>query len=177
MSSLTIGIPIAFSLIAILLLWFIIGSKGHWSIKFIAIPFTLFFSLVIWNSINYLTGWPCNDPLPEKYLLHWAVVKENRDIYILVEETNAKDQDLVFLPNDFKKQPRLYRLDYNREIHKQLEESRKKIKQGERIIGGGGQVNGKLNLRELPKATLPPKKINNPLTESEPLMPALPKFE
>ena len=44
----TIGIPVAFILLTILILWVIIGIKGKWWIKSCLISLTLYFSIGLW---------------------------------------------------------------------------------------------------------------------------------
>jgi hypothetical protein len=187
----TIGIPIAFTLVTALLLWFVIGSKGNWFVKFLSIVATLFFGFAVWNSIDQLVGWPTNVPLPKKYVYHWGVVKEDKEIIVLVEEINPKASDgFDLLPEDITKQPRLHRLDYSKEDHKKIEQANKMVKSGRKVIGEegegeggkqGGGMNGPkcLMLRELP----PPKPFpkhqgqNSSVQDLTPIMPTLPKFD
>ena len=98
-----IGITIGFILITTLVLWYIIGSKGHWISKAAIILLSLYFCLSVGFSLNELMGWPTTEKLPKKFLLHWAVVEEpdpktgdEGSIFIWtkpLDPTRSKDQD------------------------------------------------------------------------------------
>ena len=148
----TVGIPIAFVVISSILLWFVIGSKGNWFVKVCVIAATLLFSLVIWNSLEGIQGWPTKDELPAKFLLHWAVVVEdNKDtkepgaIYLWVKDVEEKENANWFsiLPKDITKSPRVYKIPYSRKTHEQLQKAIEGIKKGKRYVGenkGKGEI-------------------------------------
>ena len=71
-----IGIALGFVLIASLVLWFIIGSKGHWLGKAALILASLYFCLSVGFSVNNFMGWPTSEELPKKFLVHWVVIDE-----------------------------------------------------------------------------------------------------
>jgi hypothetical protein len=89
-----LAIPIAFCLLTTILLWFIIGSKGHWVLKLVSILVCIYFSIVIWFSSCTYLGWPSKDPLPNKYVVSWAQVEEPDPnfygaIFLWVEELES----------------------------------------------------------------------------------------
>ena len=69
-------IPLVFFSLFILVLWFIIGAKGHWALKAIVIAMTLHFCISIGLSLEGFAGWPSADGLPDKFMVHWIVVEE-----------------------------------------------------------------------------------------------------
>lgn len=141
----TIGIPIAFTIISAILLWFIIGAKGNWLLKAVVIAATLCFSLAMWNSLEGIQGWPTKDELPAKFLLHWAVIEEgNKEtgdpgtISLWVEDIGDQPQNdnwFSFLPKETTNGPRVYRIPYNRNTHEQLQKALEGIKKGKRFVG------------------------------------------
>jgi hypothetical protein len=139
----TIGIPIAFILLSSVLLWFVIGSKGNWFIKACAIALTLSFSLVLWNSLTSLEGWPAEQQLPEKFVLHWAVIregsKENKEdgqIYLWIKNLKETGKDFSLISNkDMENDPRVYKIPYSRKTHEQLQKALEGIKKGKTFIG------------------------------------------
>ena len=69
-------IPLVFFSLFILILWFIIGSRGHWALKAVVIAMTLHFCISIGLSLEGFAGWPSADGLPDKFIVHWIVVEE-----------------------------------------------------------------------------------------------------
>ena len=146
----TIGIPVAFILLTILILWVVIGVKGKLWIKSCLISLTLYFSIGLWVSINGLLGWPTTDGPPQKFEIHWVLVEEPNKktgnsgaIYIWASDINVDKQS--FSPFGSKKpldKPRLYQLPYSRSTHEQTEAILERLKKGERYMAtldGEGQ--------------------------------------
>ena len=53
----TIGISIAFIILIVVMLWFVIGGKGKWWMKVPVIGFGLYISITMWFAMNGLLGW------------------------------------------------------------------------------------------------------------------------
>ena len=70
------SIALTFFIISSLLLWIVIGSKGHWGLKAVTIAFVLYFCLSINLSLSNLLGWPSDQSLPEEFQVHWIEIKE-----------------------------------------------------------------------------------------------------
>lgn len=159
----TFGIPLTFIIITALILWAIIGGKGWWWLKAIMVIGTFLFGVVLWHSLETLEGWPTEEPMPEKFEIKWIVVEEPN------MKTGEKGEILVWSKNmteDYKTasspipllhnkeqsdDPRLHRLPYSREMHKQAQDIQKKIAFGGKYYGemkdgkmkGKGEGNGK----------------------------------
>ena len=125
-----IGISLGFVLIASLILWFVIGSKGYWFSKAALILFSLYFCLSVGLSVNEFMGWPTEETLPKKFLVHWAVIDEpdlkmddEGSIYLWLkpisetEEKRSSWDDYLLSFYDGESQPRAYKLSYSRELH------------------------------------------------------------
>lgn len=158
-------IPIAFLIIASLVGWFIIGTKGNWFLKAFCTSASLYFVLSIAYTLPALYGWPSDDPLPNKFEIYYVLVKEpnkvngdDGEIYFWVREIEDLSQDnkdeeegissyLIPLYED-KSGPRGYRVPYSTELHKRAEQIAKDLAEGKRMMGtnngkGGGKKGGK----------------------------------
>lgn len=150
------GIVIAFIIMVAVMLWFIIGGRGYWFVKLLAAGFMLYFSLSMWASLSSLLGWPCNQNLPEKFLVHWVVVLEESKIadtkgaiYLMASELNdnylpkqyknSSSKLLSFVPKKDVGEPRLYKMPYSKEAHKQMTGILQKLKAGQPVVGESGK--------------------------------------
>jgi hypothetical protein len=146
------GIAIGFVLIATLVLWFVIGSKGHWAIKAATIVLSLYFCLSVGFSANEFMGWPTDDKLPPKYLVYWAIVNEpdvklgdEGNIYIWVrpigepEVEHKKWNDYLLSFYNGKSKPRAYRMPYSRPLHEKIHKAMGILLKGGSIGGTNGE--------------------------------------
>ena len=153
-----IGIALGFILIAALILWFIIGSKGNWGVKAALIILSLYFCLTVGFSVSDFMGWPTDEDLPEKFLVHWIVVDEpdsksgdEGNIYVWLKDSSENkiskeswnDYLLSFYDGD--SEPRSYKMPYSRDLHEQAQEALNMIMDGQSVGGtnsGLGQGEG-----------------------------------
>jgi len=128
-----------FILLGGLILWFVIGTKGYWSLKMILITMTVCFSLFLSQTMQDVRGWPTDDPLPDQFRVHWVVIKEpnktdrnaNGGIYLWVTDLSGDG-----------KQPRSYRSEYSREKHEDAQEALDMIMNGKSVVGRRGKGEG-----------------------------------
>lgn len=171
MDTSAVGIPICFALISALVLWSVILGKGHWVIKAGLVSVALYFSVVVWMSLSSLSGWATTAQVPENYLIHWLLVEEPSKtdssklgvVYLWSTEIN-KDFTPVkqevhwtlkpFVAKHNASEPRVYRLPYSQQLHKEAAKAMKMLKQGKMVVGkrgksgmeaGDGTGNGKGN--------------------------------
>jgi len=139
-----IGLSVAFILIVSILLYFVINSDTHVAIKAGLITIVVWYSLVLFYTPPKLMGWPTYQDLPDSSLIVFALVKEPRGkdlggmyLLLLIQESNRTLLEQINPKNIFdyseKNTPRLYRIPYDRELHKEL---MKKRKQAARSRGG-----------------------------------------
>lgn len=155
-----VGIPIMFIVIGAIMLWFLLSGKGWWWAKAILVAGCCFFVFLLWHSVSWISGWPCERQLPEKFQIHWLVVKEgskkgNDDggIYIWVTELNndylekeTKKQEwwnLKFVPTKRKGTPVAHKIPYSKELHKQALKVLKGIRSGRSMVGQRGKGDNK----------------------------------
>ena len=152
------GIAIGFVLIAALVLWFVIGAKGNWISKAAMILLSLYFCLSVGLSVNEFMGWPTDDQLPSKFLLHWAVIKEpdvksgdEGSIYVWVRPISEPEpkaeykewNDYLLSFYDGKSQPRAYRIPYSRPLHEETQKAINLMLKGNGVGGTSGEGEGK----------------------------------
>ena len=135
------------------MLWFVIGARGNWAIKMLAIFVTLMFSLNIARSLDNLAGWPSSEELPAKFIIHWVLVKEpnkilktDGGIYLWVNDLNSnREESWEFFQYDHELDPRVYYVSYSLEMHEISMKIREKLKAGEPVVGMSETEMGELN--------------------------------
>jgi len=131
-----------FILLGGLILWFVIGTKGLWPLKMILITMTVCFSLFLSQTMKDVRGWPTDDQLPDKFIVHWIVVKEpsktdvsnKGGIYLWVTDLSGEG-----------KEPRAYKTEYSREGHDDAQKAIGMIMEGKTVAGsrkGDGEGEG-----------------------------------
>ena len=159
----TVTLPILLLIFGGLTFWVLNESKLKWYFKSACITTFCVFTVVFWSSIHTFLGWPAlEQDVPDKVLLHWAVIKEPNKlteskgrIYLLIESGKYSAPDPLAKFFGYKKEnvePRLYGIKYNRELHERLEKQiMPKLKQGQPVLGkltkkgenGKGKIAGK----------------------------------
>lgn len=152
----TFGIPLTFVIVTTLILWAVIGGKGWWWLKAIMIMGTFLFSISLWHSLESLEGWPTEERMPEKFEIKWIVIEEPNmrtgeegEIFIwsknMTKEYNSASSIPLLHNKEKSNDPRLHRLPYSREMHKQAQDIQNKIASGEKYYGemkGGKMKSG-----------------------------------
>jgi hypothetical protein len=134
----TLFLPLLFLLLAVLLLWIIIGCRGHITAKIWTINVTIFFVAILWVGIESYTGWPTSSPMPAQARLIHVISDEPDSIYVLLE--NHADCVLYYEDwHDFiyykpKDAVRLFKIPYDKNMHKQLEAAMEEVKKGRYVI-------------------------------------------
>ena len=138
---------ILFCLLAALLLWVIIGGKGHWLVKLLLIVPTIWFSLAVSYSLPTMLGWPSEAELPAKYEVIGVKV-ENPNLKtgypgrILVwaidmDPKNTKYRWSLYKPD--KESPRVHEIPYSKRMHKMAQRAQMLLRKGKRVMGSNGK--------------------------------------
>ena len=176
MTPYTVAFPIAFSVLAAVLLWFIIGAKGKWILKALAIVGTLTMSILLWASLDDIEGWASSSPIPETFkLLSFSIsepsnTENNGYIYIWV--LGVEESKSISLAGKRKGQPRAHIVPYSRKLHQQLAQagermSRGRAVEGKRVKGSGSDgymglgQNQEFVFYDMPPPKLPEKVKSN----------------
>jgi hypothetical protein len=124
-----IGLSIAYTLLAALLLVIALRARIPWPLKVAIVLVTSAFYCVAFFRTEGLPGWSASAPLPAQFQLLWARVVEpnplDQDpgaVHIWIEELDAAN-----LPSG---QPRAYRLPYSPALARKVEAAREQILKG-----------------------------------------------
>ena len=148
-----IALPILLLVFGGLSFWILTESKVKWYVKTACIATFCLFTVVFWGTIHTFLGWPANqEDIPDKVLIHWVVIKEpnklkgfDGQLYLLLEsaeEIKANKVSKFFGYDSDRMEPRLFKLDYSRELHEQMEKLKSKIKNGQPVMGKLTKMNG-----------------------------------
>lgn len=153
----SLAIPVVITALISLLLYFIIGGKGHWSLKVLTIGFSTWIGFIVWNSIDSYKGFATEQSMPDKFLIHWVIVhEENKQtgnpgtIFLWVTPLVKPVSGILDYESN---EPRTYKVPYDRKLHELMEDIIKRLKNGEIVVGTKkgkkgskkGQGNGKGN--------------------------------
>ena len=142
-----IALPILLLIFGGLTFWILTESAVKWYFKATCISVFCIFTIVFWSAIHTFLGWPAlEDDMPEKVLIHWAIIKEpnkftksNGRIYLLLETVGEPESNFFarfFGYQKEKVEPRLYGLKYSRGLHEKLAEGiMPKLRKGQPVIG------------------------------------------
>jgi hypothetical protein len=139
----SLAIPLAFILLAAVLCWQLIGAKGKWWLKLLAIVVVPGFGLAVWASIGSYKGWPTSDEPPEKALILASSVRE--------PDPRTGDPGAIFVwlmplkesssgginPFDYATpggEPRSYQFPYSRPAHQMLASADQSIREGRPVV-------------------------------------------
>lgn len=119
---------IAFIILGAILLLMLVNLNLKNKIKFILIPFIIWYGLALYYVPTNLMGWSVRNEPPDKSIIISAYVIEPSSIveggiYFWIIDYERKDKQSLN-PQDFSKlisqEPRCYVIPYDRELHKQL---------------------------------------------------------
>jgi hypothetical protein len=124
-----IGLSIAYTLLAALLLVIALRARIPWPLKIVTALLTSAFYCLAFFRTEGLPGWSASAPLPAQFQLLWARVVEpnplDQDpgaVHVWVEELDAAN-----IPSG---EPRAYRLPYSPALARKVEAAREQILKG-----------------------------------------------
>lgn len=171
----SLAIPLAFIMLAAVLCWQLIGAKGKWWLKLIAIVVVPGFGLAVWGSIGSYKGWPTNDGPPEKAVVIATSVREPDPktgdpgaIYVWLmplEPITGGSNPLGYASPGG--EPRAYKFPYTRPGHEMAEGAERSIRMGRPVAfertapqpanpGGGEEGNEETKDVDAPQGVPPP---------------------
>jgi hypothetical protein len=132
------AIAVAFAVLAALLLWVVIGSRGHWALKLPLVVGGPLLMFAIWGALDSFTGWPAREPLPARSTFLAASVVEpdpragtEGAIRVWVIPRPGGAGPLELRPDGSR--PRAFELPYTREAHRQVEAASRLAARGQRV--------------------------------------------
>ncbi len=163
-------LTLAYALLGFLLLVLCLATAWRWPVKLAMVLAVSGFYLVHAQVLRGVAGWPAEDELPPRFVLLSAVFDEPSParqhpgaIYLWANE--LRDQQALALP-------RVYRLPYEKDLHRILGEGLKKARDGHTQIGTteprrsqaglpwlrpAADDKVQIKLSDLPRAQLPEK--------------------
>jgi len=156
-------ISISYVALVVFIIWTGFGKRFSSKTK---IVISLVLPLVYylhWLGLQESKGWPSDQALPTQFELISADIVEPNPV------NDVKGSIHLWIRPSDNGAPRAYALDYSRELHQKLFDTKQRIAQGRRQIGllydeesgqSGASIGGgmKLGFRNAPRRRLPPKK-------------------
>ena len=150
-----LGLAVTFLILITLLLMLLIKVKGRIITKFVIIPVVIWYSLVLLYLPNSFMGWPTGDEIPDNSIILTIFFNEPRGsskgaIYLLVLTKNIDtSKRSLFEQLDYRgvfkynyiNTPRIYRIPYNRGVHKALFEKLMLAKKSGKDLIKKGKIN------------------------------------
>ncbi|MAY43350.1 MULTISPECIES: hypothetical protein [unclassified Neptuniibacter] len=133
MSEELLGLTLAYVFFTALVLLAVIYGRLAWPLKAGLIVIAVVFYWFSYNGWKETQGWPSQVELPQKFLLHYAVIEEPN------EETGEKGKIYIWLTDllndELAEKPRAYELPYDQAAHSAVEEALKKTRNGQPQLG------------------------------------------
>ncbi len=133
MITVSAGLIVSYTLLAVLLLVMILYSRFHWGLKAVVVILVSLYFPVSYFSLVSLLGWPATLKLPDRFRLVAAEVYEPDkaqgtpgEIYLWVSSLSE---------NAGRVTPRAYKIPYSPTLHSKLEEAKKGLKAGVEQMG------------------------------------------
>lgn len=131
------GLVVGFLLLAIVTGWNVIKIQGNYLLKMVSIFVLLYYSIAVFYTIPEILGWPAGKDLPPNAKIISVRIIEPGDtkgaMYFWLNEKPNHEKDVWNLLRPDKIfiysgsiQPRSYKIEYDRELHRKLLESIKK---------------------------------------------------
>ena len=162
----TIGTIVVFLLLASIMLWVMIGIRGHWLLKSFLIVTLISSSALFYPTMSTYLGWASKSKLPKEFLIYRVVIHIPRKGYdgsielLLKNSSETQAMGLMTidisgsvytnsLPSVFSYNPdhndcRLYKIPYSKDAHRALQRVQKNINEngGRPMKGGMKKGNG-----------------------------------
>jgi hypothetical protein len=133
MNEVLLSLTIAYIFFTALLLLCLVYSRLHWLLKAGLIVFAVGFYGLSYQGWKDTQGWPAQTQLPERFLLHYAVIEEPD------QSLGHKGKIMLWLtdletsmPSEA---PRVYQLEYSQGTHTKVVEAVREIQSGNLQIG------------------------------------------
>jgi hypothetical protein len=142
----TLGIPLAYLIVAAAAMWILVAVRGRWWLKGAVIFLAVVFSVALWHSLSTLQGWPVEAEMPARFEIKWLVTEEPDKqgrrpgavfVWAVDLEPDRATRKPFFLRLHRKgedPEPRIYRLPYSRPLHEQAREIQDKLMGGKRFF-------------------------------------------
>lgn len=133
MNETLLALALAYLFISGLLLLVLLRARLPWMVKLALILVALVFDLASYHGWQKSQGWATTAALPDKFLLHFAVIQEpdkrkQHEGAIFLWATDLRDDALA-------DEPRAYRVPYDQETHAKVESAMRRAQAGNPQLG------------------------------------------
>ncbi|MDO6593820.1 hypothetical protein [Neptuniibacter sp. 1_MG-2023] len=133
MNEVLFGLTLAYVFFTALVLLSLIYSRIFWGVKALLIILAIGFYSLSYQGWKETQGWPSKTALPERFLLHYAVVEEPD------KEMGSEGRIYMWLTStvdhQLSEEPRAFQLDYDLGLHGKLETAIREINNGNLQLG------------------------------------------
>jgi len=152
-----------------LLMLVLVFSRLHWTLRLLMVVLVSGSYWIAYQGWDRAQGWPSTNPVPEKFLLHGAVIEEPDKEKGVSGTISLWLSDLTrFKPAE---QPRAHTMPYSRKLHTAAQEALRQMRNGELQMGTvlpdeaarqlqdgfAGETPTMVEFSNLPKQALPEK--------------------
>lgn len=130
------GVAIAFIVMMfVLMMIFIKANNINWKLKFVLIPFVIWYSIALYHVPQNFMGWPAEKwSIQNEVIIISYYIEEKKAIYFWVVDYNIKNVRSLVDPRQafypfIDDTPRVYKITYGSGIHEDLLEARRKMEQ------------------------------------------------
>jgi len=157
-----IGAAVGYIILTSLLAWLVILSRGRTVLKVCAVAFSIYYAMGLYSLLHDIEGWPSSQDIPAGSNVISIRIQEPSGsdlgaiyIWCSINPDNKKAAISALRPSSMLsyvggKQPRAFKMPYDREMHKRIAEAQKNAKKnggwikieslkGERGDGGQGE--------------------------------------
>jgi len=140
-------LAIAYAVMGALLLYLLVATRRSVSFKIFTVVLISGLYVGTYLGLKELQGWPVNEPLPERFRLHWAMINEpdkaqdaQGTIYLWIQ-TSAPNGKLI-------DEPRAYHLPYDQRMAEKVENALRHIDDGKTVEGQFARAQPALETQE-----------------------------
>lgn len=172
MNQVLFSLALAYTSLVGIVVLSLIYSRWHWLLKFGLICTVLVLNWCSYHGWKQAEGWPTGVDVPERFLLHFAVVEEP------ILDKNIEGNIFLWLSdlenNKLAEEPRAYRIAYEEKLHVDIQQALNRMRDGQLQIGQykrakknstsskfknrlGEVAKKRINFSDLPDPALPEK--------------------
>lgn len=156
-------------LVLALLILVLLFSRLPWVIRLLLVLLVSWSYWMAYQGWDRAQGWPSSNPMPDKFLLHGAVIEEPN-------QEKAVEGTIFIWATDLSthqpaEKPRAYEMPYSKKLHSAAQEALRQMRNGElqlgtirkehenKQVGDGfaGEIPNVIEFSNLPKQALPEK--------------------
>jgi hypothetical protein len=138
MNEVLFGLVLAYVFLLAMLALMLLNTRWPWLLKLLMVVSVSGFYLLSYKVWSEAQGWPSTSTLPERFLLHASVIEEP-------DQSKGLEGEILIWASDLAghrpaAEPRAYRLAYDKQLHGELEEALKNMRNGIVQLGRSSEM-------------------------------------